>query len=94
MGDNGDISSFGSISAPLVRCKEYKVEQRFPFHPVFVMRKQGVPWSSKTSSVVMIWFYKPQAREVGVWLPLYSNQKVHAEELFCSKYPEFVLTLV
>lgn len=49
---------------------------------------------SKTSSVVMIWFCKPQAREVGVWLPLYSNQNVHTEELFCSNYPEFVLTLV
>lgn len=49
------------------------------------MRKQRVLWFSTTSSVVMIWFCKPPTREAGVWLPLYPNQKVHAEELLCSK---------
>lgn len=75
----------GYISALLLRCKEWMVEKIFPFYIIFVKRKQGVLWFSKTSSVVTIWFYKPQTREVGVWLPLYPNQRYHAEELFCSK---------
>lgn len=53
--------------------------------------ENGVLWFSKTSSVVMIWFCRPQAWEVGVWLPLYSNQKVPGEEVLCSNHLELVL---